>query len=267
MVDALRRLGARAVVREGERVLAWLAPPPDVEARVREVEAVLRASTSMLDTALAWEWQSHEDWAARWASGVEPRRVSERIVVAPVGRDVEPGDGDLVLRLEPGTAFGTAEHPTTRGCLRLLEAVIRPRDRVADIGTGSGILAIAAALLGARRVLALEADPLACASARRNVTANDVADRVDVREVTVGPADLRGLRRLDVVLANLEAGILRDLLPRLRRALAPDGSLILGGVTGGERGPLLYTAAAAGLEMARHEEVEGWWCAAFRRRR
>ncbi|MBW3535360.1 MAG: 50S ribosomal protein L11 methyltransferase, partial [Gemmatimonadetes bacterium] len=147
MVDALRRLGARAVIREDERVLAWLPPPADVDARVREAEAALRASTSMTDPALSWRWQSHEAWMERWGRGVEPRRVSERIVVAPPGRDAGGGAGDVVIRLEPGAAFGTAEHPTTRGCLRLLEAVSRPGGKVADIGTGSGILAIAAALL------------------------------------------------------------------------------------------------------------------------
>ena len=266
MVDAMRRLGARAVCREGQRVLAWLPPPPDVDGLVREAEAALRLATSMGDPALAWRWESHEEWAERWGGG-EPRRVTSRIVVAPLGRAVERRDGDIVVRFEVGPAFGTAEHPTTRGCLQLLEAVLRPRDRVVDIGTGSGILAIAAARLGAASVLALEADALSCASARRNVVANRVADRVEVRERTVGPADLRTLARLDVVLANLEAGVLDRLLPGLRRVLARSGSLVVAGVTGGEKPTLLRSAAAVGLEPHLVQDVDGWWCAALRRRR
>ena len=270
MVDALRRLGARAVSREGPRVLAWLPPPPDVDGLVREAEAALRAATSMGDPALAWRWESHEEWAERWGAG-RPRRVTQRIVVAPLGREgeqeVEGRAGDVVLHLEAGPAFGTAEHPTTRGCLRLLEAVLRPRDGVVDIGTGSGILAIAAARLGAARVLALEADALSCASARRNVVANRVADRVEVRERRVGASGLRTLPRSDVVLANLEADTLHRLLPGLRRVLARSGSLVVAGVTGGEKPALLRSAAAVGLEPHLVEDVDGWWCAALRRRR
>lgn len=276
MVDGLRRLGARAVEREGERVCAWLPAPDDVAATLRDAEAVLHTCTSMTDAALAWHWQSHDEWLARWVHDIAPRRVSDRIVVAPAGCDVggvgDVGDigdvgadhdrGDVVIRLEAGIAFGTAEHATTRGCLRLLDRMLRADDRAVnrtlDIGTGSGVLAIAAALLGARDVLALEADGLSCESARRNVVTNGVGDRVRVRELMVGPAELRRLPRCGLILANLEAGLLRQLMPALRDRLAPRGTLIVSGTTTGERAALLETAAAAGLMVAAQDDVDGW---------
>jgi ribosomal protein L11 methyltransferase len=273
MVDALRRLGARAIEREGERVVAWLPAPDDVDALLRDARSVLRASTSLDDPALACGWRSQGNWVERWVRGVGPRRVTDRIVVAPIGHepghDAEPAAeqaaGDVVIRLEAGIAFGTAEHATTRGCLRLLERVLRNGDRAIDIGTGSGVLAIAAALLGARDVLAFESDPPSCDSARRNVAANDVADVVSVHQLVVTVADLPRIPARDVILANLEAGIIRGLLPALHDALAPRGALIASGITAGELASLLGAAAVAGLDVRERENVDGWTSVVFSR--
>jgi ribosomal protein L11 methyltransferase len=258
MVDALRRLGARAVEREGERVIAWMQAPADIGSLISDVRATLRASTSIIEPHIAWRWQSHDEWAERWLQAARPRRVTDRITVTPIGHEPAPHDSDVIVRLGAGMAFGTAEHATTRGCLRLLERLLRVDDRVLDIGTGSGVLAIAAALLGAREVLALEADALACDSARRNVAANDVTDRVEVRELTVDAEELRRIQACDMVLANLESGVLHLLLPGLRAVIEPGGVVIVAGATAGEQAALLAAAAAAGFVSLREDTVDGW---------
>jgi ribosomal protein L11 methyltransferase len=267
LVEALRRLGARAVEREGEHYVALLPPPADVDDLLREAAAVIRASTSLRDPWISWRWRSHEAWAEAWSRDLHPRRVGERFVVAPRGADAALGDGDLAIRLVPGPAFGTAEHATTRSCLRLLERYVTPGDRVADVGSGSGILAVAAALLGAGRVAALEMDPYACAAARETVAESGVAGRVEVREVEVRPDTLRGDGPFGGIVANLQAEFLLPLFAGLARAVAPGGWMIVSGILRPERAAVLRAAEAAALEPETEGLEDGWWTAAFRRPR
>lgn len=267
LVDALRRSGARLVEREGERVVAHIPAPAHPEELLRDVKAAIRAATSLADPELSWRWGTGEALASRWAREVKPRRITERMVVVPAGAEGDLArSGDVVVRVTPGGAFGTAEHPTTRCCLSLMERLVEPGARVADVGAGSGILSIAAALLGAGRVLALEADPGACAEARGNVALNGVSGSVDVRQVEVRPRDLRRLGRFELVVANLQPDALRPLLPGFGRTLAPGARLVLSGVPRGDLGLVLAHLQAAGLEPLDETVEDGWWTACVRSR-
>jgi ribosomal protein L11 methyltransferase len=265
LVEALRSLGARSVERDGERFVAMTPPPVVPETLLRQAEAVIRASTSLQDPWLTWEWRSHGAWAEEWSRALEPRRVGARIIVAPAGRAPGADADDIVIRLVPGPGFGTAEHPTTRACLRLLEEAVVPGDRVADVGAGSAILAVAAARLGAARVVAYESDPLACAAARQTVESNEVADRVEVREVEIRPGGLPLTNGFDGIVANLQADILLPLLPGLARYVVGRGWLIVSGLTRGEGSDVISLALDSGLHLERTEVDEGWWSACFRR--
>lgn len=267
LLEALRSLGAGEVSRQGECYVALVPAPPNLEAFLLRAKSLLQASTSLDDPRIQWRWRSHDDWAAEWTAGLEPRRVGTRIVVAPVGRQPpapERPDG-VVIRLVPGTAFGTAEHATTRSCLALLEEAVTGGERVADVGAGSGILAIAAALLGACQVFALEMDAAACRLARENTVANAVADRVEVRQTKVRPGHLDRAGPFDGVLANLQADLLLPLLPDMGRCVAGDGWAILSGVTEPERPALLAAARAEGLEAAVELPEDGWWSVYLRK--
>ena len=167
--------------------------------------------------------------------------------------------------IEPEMAFGTGEHQTTRGVVRLLPSAIRARDRVADLGAGSAVLAIAAAKLGAAHVTAIELDHDAIANAEENVARNGVADRVTVLE---GDAELLlpFVAPVRVVLANIISSVLVSLLPTIGASLAMDGEAILSGILVEERASMLAVLDTNGWVL-RAEDVEGtWWSARIARR-
>ena len=145
---------------------------------------------------------------------------TDRIVVHPSW--IEPTDlrgEDIVIMLDPGMAFGTAEHGTTRGCLRLLDGAVRDGDRVLDVGAGSGILSIAAAHLAAASVVAIEGDSLACEALAENLDRNGVSERVEVVEAWATHASLVARRPVSGIIANIEAGLLKPLFDSFFEAL------------------------------------------------
>ena len=162
--------------------------------------------------------------------------------------------------IEPEMAFGTGEHETTRGVVRLLPDLIRPGDRVADLGAGSAVLAIAAAKLGAASVAAIEIDHDAIANAEENVSRNGVAERVTVIEGDAAVL-LPLVAPLRVVLANILSSVLLELLPSIRDALTADGEAILSGILLDERDTMLAALTRGGWRVV-VEDVEGaWWTA------
>lgn len=257
----------RGVEERDEGLVVYLPPPPDgLEALVPRLVAGLGAAGIALDpAAIDLGWQPHEAWADRWRQGFETRRISPRITVTPRWIPAEAPEGGVVVVVEPGLAFGTAEHPTTRGCLRLLDPRIRGGERIADVGAGSGILAVAAALLGAARVLAVELDPWACNAARENAALNGVEARVEVRSRAVGPEFLPGEAPFDGLVANIEAPILHPLLTGFARGLRPGGWLILSGVLTHQAPEMVVRAAQSGFRLEAEDGEGEWWSGAFMR--
>lgn len=185
------------------------------------------------------------NWAQAWPIGVGVNHVG-RIAVAPPWLAAGTATAEIAILIEPAMAFGTGEHETTRGVLQLMQHVIRPGDLVADLGTGSAVLAIAAARLGAARVAAIELDHDAIGNAEENVARNYAQDAVHVIE---GDASvlLPLLAPVRVILANIVSSVLLDLSAPMHAALTPDGQAILSGMLATER------------EALRHEFERGRW--------
>lgn len=279
-------LGSAIEKRRGTRLVRLQVYfPPDAEVPldwVREKLAEIRANgvpvgpaeTRLLPVA-------REDWAESWRRHFHPVQVSPRLWIAPTWEDAVLEPGQSVVRLDPGMAFGWGDHPTTRGCLQMLERIAMS-ERVAseggvdaasvpqakgepsrascarlgkgatgpfptiDVGTGTGILAIRAIQLGMGPVEACDTDPDAVRTARENAELNGAGDRIVVREGTLPP---RGAGPYGLILANLFLTVLEALLPRLDRALARGGDLLAAGITDCQEDRFRHAMAARGLEV------------------
>jgi len=197
-----------------------------------------------------------ERWRDSWKRYFKPQRIGERLLVKPSWAKYEVKAGDAVIEIDPGMAFGTGQHPTTAMCLRALENRLRPGEAVLDLGAGTGILAIAAARLGAGRVLALDIDPQAVKAALENAAANGVRGVVEVREGTL-PEGARG-QRFDLIVANISGLTIERLAAFLADALTGTGTLIVSGFLVDAVETLSRALAAAGLKVER-VDTEGVW--------
>ena len=201
----------------------------------------------------------HEaDWAEAWKAHFPVLRVGRRLVIRPTWRRHRARAGDVVVALDPGMAFGTGLHPTTRLCLAALERLADGGTlvdaRVLDVGCGSGILAIAALRLGAAEARGVDTDPIAVEGTTANAARNNLADRIAAREGSLPT----GEAPFQVVLANLIAGVLVPLAPLLRAELAPGGSLLASGIFVDREPEVAAAFEAAGLQVAARDADGDW---------
>jgi ribosomal protein L11 methyltransferase len=204
------------------------------------------------------------DWANAWKEHFFVHRVGQRTVIVPSWREADyvAQPGDVVLLLDPGMAFGTGLHPTTRLCLRAAEELVTPGLRVLDVGAGSGILSIAAARLGAGRVVAVEIDPVAARVCQENVDRNAVSEVVEVRAGTLEP---NSAEPAQLILANITIATLLDLHPHLAAHLAPGGTAVLSGVLQERADELLGVLETAGWSHVRTDQEQDWVAILVRR--
>ncbi len=249
VIAALFESGSLGVLEDGVSLVTHFPP----EAAVDQIRsAILGAdprATLHISSAPAADYST-------WRASVSAHRLG-RLVIAPpwLAGEFDPA---TTIVVDPAMAFGTGEHPTTRGVVRLMQGVIRPGDVVADLGAGSAVLSIAAAKLGAARVAAIEIDHDAIENAEENVRANGVADRVEVIE---GDAQvlLPLLAPVRVVLANIISSVLIPLLPTLRDSLTADGQAILSGILREERDEMVAALGAGSWVIEREDAEDAWW--------
>lgn len=263
--ELLMEMGGRAVLEEERDLTTYLLPSPDPGTQVAQLERSLAELVGPSGPApeVSWWWQPQEDWAELWKQGLGPREVGDRVLVVPSWEPRPDASGRVVITIDPGMAFGTAEHATTRGALRLMEGVVAPGERILDLGAGSAILAIAAARLGASAVLAVESDPLACEAASENLEANGVADAVELLNHYATAEWISSLDPVDGAVANIEAGFLRPLLPGIARVVRPGGWVVLSGILRDQRADVLNEALAQGLIADGEDAEDEWWSGRF----
>jgi ribosomal protein L11 methyltransferase len=264
--DGRQRLGEWLVAKTGQAVeerddgtlVTFAADERAADALIAEIGALADPAAETARRPL-----DDVDWSVRWRDGLGPRHFG-RLTVIPswIPEALTPHQTTVVL--DPETAFGSGEHGSTRAALRLLERLLQPGDRVLDLGSGSGILAIAAIKLGARVAIGIENDAEANAVARRNAERNGVETRVEFLDGDAGVlAPLAG--PADVLLSNILRRVNTALLPSIVASLDRDGIAIFSGMEESEADLFHATLAGAGLAPIEDVADTGWWAVAVRR--
>jgi ribosomal protein L11 methyltransferase len=263
-------LDVRAGAVEHEAMAAWLVQRTGQSVEEQEDGTIVTFapdgdSADQLTTAIAGydrkanvsrrQLDDH-DWSVRWREGLGPRHIG-RLVIVPSWIPYAPAAGEAVVVIDPETAFGSGEHGSTRAALTLLERHLQPDDLLLDLGSGSGILAIAAARLGASHAIGIEIDPESIPVAEKNAARNEVVDRV--RFVTADAAIAPLLGPADIVCSNILRLINEGLLPEIHLSLKVGGRAIFSGMQVGESD--LFRPALTGAGFLVGDEVvdEEWW--------
>jgi ribosomal protein L11 methyltransferase len=208
--------------------------------------------------------REEEDWANAWKAQYSVHRVGRRVLVKAPWHDYQPAPDEIVVELDPGMAFGTGLHPSTQLAMMAIEDELEPGARVLDVGTGSGVLATAAALLGASAVHGVDIEPVAVRSARENAERNGVAEIVRIEQGSVGDGE-PFLGAYDLVVANIIARILIELAPSLAKTVHPGGTLVLGGIIDVKEDTVRDAFDDVGLTLVRREESEDWVSLVYRK--
>lgn len=258
LVEGLLAVGGRAIVETDGWYVTYVEFPGDVDIFIQRATGILQAISGTEILELRTRRLAHEDWAETWKRGLAARFITERILVRPSWIAAQTNTVEVDIVIDPGMAFGTAEHGTTRGCLRLLDKVVRSGDRVLDVGAGSGILSIAAALLGAGEVVAIEADSFGFEALCENVERNGVMNRVQCLERHVDAKGICEFGPVSGVVANIEMETLARLMPGLSGALASGGWLILSGIQRKDWSDMQGIAERFGLDTIDVDADEEW---------
>jgi ribosomal protein L11 methyltransferase len=262
------------------QLVAWLLEADWSEPARRQLEhalAPLADTFGLTLPPLTWEQQDDEDWSLSWKQHWQADPVGQRLLILPAWLDLPPEHADrLVIRMDPGSAFGTGSHPTTRLCLEALEQLANQRGsseapdlgsiRVADLGCGSGILGIAALLQGASSVAAADTDSLAVRATRDNAVVSGFADRftVELGSVERLAEQLEG-RPADLLLCNILAPVIEALCPAFHTVLAPDGLGLLSGLLVDQAPRLQQALAEEGWQAELSAQQSQWGLMTIRR--
>lgn len=257
----LADLGFDAFEEHDDALVAY-APAPRWDGLTREAVAGLLRQRGLDADALDEEIVADRDWNAQWEASLQPIEAGP-FVVAPSWTEVPPDlAAATVLRIDPKMAFGTGYHETTRIVLRLLSGVVPEGGRVLDVGTGTGVLAIAALCLGARSALGVDVDPWSVANGEENAALNGVAEAFEVREGSLEVVPESGF---DLVVSNIIRSILEPMLPLLAEKATAQAPVVLSGLLTTERDHVVGVMAGLGYALRAEAAENEWWGGVWRR--
>ena len=229
----------------------------------KALEAALRrlARVARINTRVEYASIDEQDWAEAWKAYFWPEKITDTIVVKPSWREYSAGPQEIILEIDPGMAFGTGTHATTTLCIRLIQTHLKPGDAFLDVGTGSGILMVAAAKLGAGTVCGVDNDEVAVTVAEKNLLANRIASF----SLSTGNLVDDVHQTFEIVAANILAEVIVELLPDVNAVLKENGLLLCSGIVTAKTAIVLSGLKENGFEIVEVIEKEGWAAVAARR--
>jgi len=254
-VDIFGEYGIENTLEEGSLLTGCLVDVDGSAERIIQLEGALKVAGAL---SVETRDLAEDNWEIAWRQFFKPRRIGRRFVVRPTWEEFSSSPDDLVIVLDPGQAFGTGDHPTTRLCLELMENAAIPGMRVVDIGCGSGILSVGACLLGAQDVLAIDIDPIAVEVAKENQAMNHVQFEAVSGEGLIGSHE-----KWNVAISNIISATLIRIAADVRRSLLPEGRWIISGVIVDNWPDVQIAAKIAGFRLIEQREEDGWVAAMF----
>jgi ribosomal protein L11 methyltransferase len=251
--------GADAVAPPAHHaVIGYIAVNDALEGRRRAVTEALARLEARVSVSAEMRQRTigDQDWAESWKAFFHPERVGRHLVVKPTWRSYAARPGEIVIEIDPGMAFGTGTHPTTRLCLGLIEDYLHAGDTVVDVGTGSGILLVAAAKLGAGRLVGVDIDAVAVGIAAANLALNRIA--ADGFRLLRGTIDQVPPIACQMVVANILSEVIVPMIPDVVHLLAPGGVFIASGIVAKNAPVVVAALNAAGLTLVDERRMEDW---------
>lgn len=226
-----------------------------IKKRVEDIELMHLDSIDLGECTVAYQLIDDEDWANDWKKFFKPMHITKNIVVKPSWEPYNKKDDEIVLVIDPGLAFGTGMHETTKMCMEFIEEYVEKGMTIADVGCGTGILSILAAKLGAKDIKAIDLDPVCIPIAKENTQVNNVQDSV---EVIKGDLTEKLKEKADIIIANIVATPIIEIIKKLNKVLKPQGYFIASGIIDDRKQDVLDALEKAGLKLIEIKEEKVW---------
>ncbi len=264
-VEGFEDWGSHAVIPENDAVIGYFPYDDTLRTKLETIEEGLARLEKKIGIKYRMFYvdMDESDWAESWKAYFRTEKITDRIVVKPTWRDDSVSDKDIVLEIDPGMAFGTGTHPTTRMCIVLIEKYLKKYNAFLDVGTGSGILMIAAAKLGASKIWGIDTDAVAADIARQNLIQNQIPE--SLFKIIIGNLVDGITQQFDMVAANLTTKTILILLENIQKILVQDGILICSGILAADKNKILDKLEQAGFKTIETLSDEDWISMACRR--
>ena len=248
-IEGFEDWGSDAVAYENDAVIGYLPCDDTLRKNCKTIEeGLVRLKNQIGITCRIFYAEVDEaDWTESWKAYFRPEKITDQIVVKPTWRDYSPKDKEIIIEIDPGMAFGTGTHPTTRMCIVMIEKYLKKTDAFLDVGTGSGILMIAAAKLGAGKIWGIDNDADAVDISRQNLIHNRIPE--SVFEVITGDMVDKISERFDLVAANLTTKTILILLENIQKVLVQDGIAVFSGIIEADKTKILEKMGHVGLNV------------------